>query len=134
VTYSLLMNVAAYLFTAHAFRSSAPLSSLTAQQAVWLVIVGLGGALVQLPVIGWMTQVAASAAVLHAVFGVDWNERNGVWNCSTVGHVSVLDSTRAGLAALKRLKLGSVVRESRRTSVWFNQESAVSEFSAVRIK
>ena len=59
----------AYLETVHAFTASAPLAHLTIPQCVLLLIVSGGVSVVQLPVLGWFSQIAIVAAALSSFFG-----------------------------------------------------------------
>jgi hypothetical protein len=70
---SLLMWVgitAAYLLSANAFRASPPLAAFDLPATMLLLAAGLGGSLLQLPVLGWFTQIAVLAAALHGFSGV----------------------------------------------------------------
>jgi len=59
-----------YLISAHAFLASPPLATLSFAATMLLLASGLGGSLVQLPVLGWFTQIAVYAAALHGFFNV----------------------------------------------------------------
>jgi uncharacterized membrane protein YbhN (UPF0104 family) len=59
-----------YLFSARAFLASPPLATLSFAATMLLLASGLGGSLVQLPVLGWFTQIAVYAAALHGFFSV----------------------------------------------------------------
>lgn len=61
---------ATYWFTAHAFRSTPALAELSFAGTVLLMATGIGGSVLQLPGIGWFTQIAVLAAALHSLFGV----------------------------------------------------------------
>jgi len=70
---SLLMWVgiaAAYLCCTHAFVACPPLAGLSIAGIMLLMATSLGGSLLQLPVIGWFTQMAVLAAALHGFFAV----------------------------------------------------------------
>jgi hypothetical protein len=60
---------AAYLQTVHAFVSTPELASLTYSRVMLLMAVSLGGSLVQLPIVGWFTQIAVMATAMHALYG-----------------------------------------------------------------
>jgi glycosyltransferase 2 family protein len=53
-----------------AFGHTPALAALTFPQTMLLVAASIGGSLVQLPVIGWFTQIAAMALTLHVVLNV----------------------------------------------------------------
>jgi uncharacterized membrane protein YbhN (UPF0104 family) len=58
-----------YLESAHAFRASAPLATLGFAATMLLLATSMGGSLLQLPILGWFTQIALIAAALHGFFG-----------------------------------------------------------------
>lgn len=60
----------AYYATAHAFRSSPPLADLTVAGTMLIMATSMGGSLLQLPVVGWFTQIGFLAAALHLLFDV----------------------------------------------------------------
>jgi uncharacterized membrane protein YbhN (UPF0104 family) len=59
----------AYLETTQAFVASPPLAGMTASQCVLLMVVSGGASIVQLPVIGWFTQIAFVATAISKFFG-----------------------------------------------------------------
>jgi uncharacterized membrane protein YbhN (UPF0104 family) len=59
-----------YLNCAHAFRAAPSLATLTFAATMLLLATSLGGSLIQLPILGWFTQIAVLAAALHGFFGV----------------------------------------------------------------
>ena len=59
----------AYMQTAHAFVNTQELSSLTFSRTMLLMASSLGASLLQLPIIGWFTQIAATAATMHTLYG-----------------------------------------------------------------
>ncbi len=59
----------AYQQTALAFVHTPELAGLSFSRTMLLMAVSLGGSLVQLPVVGWFTQIAAMAAAMHAFYG-----------------------------------------------------------------
>ena len=59
-----------YLFAAHSVRSSPDLTGLGLASLMLIMATSMGTSLLQLPVVGWLTQVAALAAAYHAFFGV----------------------------------------------------------------
>ena len=61
---------ASYLLSATAFRASPHLATFTLSATMLLLASGLGGSLLQLPVLGWFTQIAVLAAALHGFFAV----------------------------------------------------------------
>ena len=59
-----------YYATAHAFRSSPPLAGLTIAGTMLIMATSMGGSLLQLPVVGWFTQIGVLAGALHLFFDV----------------------------------------------------------------
>jgi glycosyltransferase 2 family protein len=59
----------AYLQTAHAFVHTPELGGLTFSQTMLLMAVSIGGSLLQLPIIGWFTQIAVTATAMHTFYG-----------------------------------------------------------------
>jgi uncharacterized membrane protein YbhN (UPF0104 family) len=59
----------AYVETAHAFVDTPELAGLTFARTMLLMGASIGGSVLQLPVIGWFTQIAVLAAAMHAFFG-----------------------------------------------------------------
>jgi uncharacterized protein (TIRG00374 family) len=59
----------AYVQTAHAFPETPELANLNFSRTMLLMAVSLGGSLVQLPVLGWFTQIAATAAAMVKIYG-----------------------------------------------------------------
>ena len=60
---------AAYLQTALAFADTPELASLNFSRTMLMVAVSLGGSLLQLPVLGWFTQIAVMATAMHGFYG-----------------------------------------------------------------
>jgi glycosyltransferase 2 family protein len=59
----------AYLQTAHAFVQTPELAGLTFSRTMLLMAASIGGSLLQLPIIGWFTQIAVTAAAMHTFYG-----------------------------------------------------------------
>ena len=59
-----------YLMGATAFRATPELAGFSISATMLVMATGMGGSVVQLPVLGWFTQVALFAATMHALFGV----------------------------------------------------------------
>jgi hypothetical protein len=64
-----VMIGAAYMQTAHAFVHTPELAGLTFSRTMLLMAASIGGSLLQLPIIGWFTQIAVTAAAMHAFYG-----------------------------------------------------------------
>jgi len=59
----------AYVQTAHAFVHTPELATLTFSRTMLLMAASIGGSLLQLPIIGWFTQIAVTAAAMHEFYG-----------------------------------------------------------------
>ncbi len=59
-----------YLESARAFTASPILGSMTFTGVMLLMATSLGASLLQLPILGWFTQIAALAAAYHEFYGV----------------------------------------------------------------
>ena len=59
----------AYVQTLHAFVDTPQLASITFSRTMLLMGASIGGSLLQLPVIGWFTQIAVTAAAMHEFYG-----------------------------------------------------------------
>ncbi len=59
----------AYYQTAHAFVQTPELATLSFSRTMLLMAASIGGGLLTLPVIGWFTQIAATAAAMQAFYG-----------------------------------------------------------------
>jgi hypothetical protein len=59
----------AYMQTAHAFVQTPELAELTFSRTMLLMAASIGGSLLQLPIIGWFTQIAVTATAMHTFYG-----------------------------------------------------------------
>jgi uncharacterized membrane protein YbhN (UPF0104 family) len=59
----------AYLETARAFVNTPELGGLTFSRTMLLMAASIGGSLLQLPIIGWFTQIAVTATAMHTFYG-----------------------------------------------------------------
>jgi glycosyltransferase 2 family protein len=78
--YSLFMwalITGAYLMTTRAFVDSPPLATMTLARCMVLMAASMLVSAVQLPVIGWFTQIAAVAATMQSFFAVRWEPALG---------------------------------------------------------
>ncbi len=76
-----------YLFSAHAFQASPTLTGITFTGVMLLMATSMGASLLQLPILGWFTQIAVLATAFHAFFGVP------VETASACGTVALLTTT-----------------------------------------
>ncbi|MDE1155234.1 MAG: lysylphosphatidylglycerol synthase transmembrane domain-containing protein [Acidobacteriaceae bacterium] len=59
-----------YFESARAFVNTTELTTFTVPQTMLLMATSMGGSLLQLPVLGWFTQIGVLAVALHGFFGV----------------------------------------------------------------
>ena len=59
----------AYVQTLHAFVSTPQLATISFSSTMLLMGASIGGSLLQLPIIGWFTQIAVTAAAMNAFYG-----------------------------------------------------------------
>lgn len=59
----------AYLETVHAFTASPPLAGMTFSRCILLMMISGGVSVLQLPVLGWFSQIAFVATALSSLFG-----------------------------------------------------------------
>lgn len=71
----------AYLVSIRAFVDSPPLHTLTLARCIVLMAAGMAVSIVQLPVVGWFTQIAALTYAMQQLFGAAWEPALG---CSAV--------------------------------------------------
>jgi len=71
------MIALAYLETTRAFVDSPPLHTLTVARCMVLMAASMLASTIQLPVIGWFTQIAAVAAATQQLFGAAWEPALG---------------------------------------------------------
>ena len=67
----------AYLETIRAFVDSPQLHSITLARCLVLMAAGMAASTIQLPVIGWFTQIAVLAAAMQQLFGAAWEPALG---------------------------------------------------------
>ncbi|HMH12311.1 MAG TPA: lysylphosphatidylglycerol synthase transmembrane domain-containing protein [Edaphobacter sp.] len=60
---------AAYQQSLHSFTNTPELATLSFSRTMLLMAASIGGSLLQLPIIGWFTQIAVTAAAMHAFYG-----------------------------------------------------------------
>jgi hypothetical protein len=65
-----LFIAATYFCSTHAFQAAPSLATLSFAATMLLLATSLGGSMLQLPILGWFTQIAVLAAALHGFFNV----------------------------------------------------------------
>lgn len=64
-----LLIALSYVQTVHAFAAEPTLAQLSFASTMLLMGASIGSSLLQLPVLGWFTQIGATAASMHAFYG-----------------------------------------------------------------
>ncbi len=118
--YSLLMwgmIGATYWQVAHAFARTPELAGLSYSRTMLLMAVSLGGSLVQLPVVGWFTQIAALAAAMRGLYGAPIEAATACAALLVV--VTSLSIVPVGLmfAGVEGVSLRGLARESKAAEV-----------------
>jgi glycosyltransferase 2 family protein len=113
--YSLCMWAAisaAYLMTTRAFVDSPQLASMTLPRCMVLMAASMLASTVQLPIIGWFTQIAAVAAAMQQLFSVRWEPALGC--AALLLAVTFLSVIPLGLiwARIEQVSLRKVSEES----------------------
>lgn len=103
----------AYVQTAHAFVSTPELAGLTYARTMLLMAASIGGSLLQLPIIGWFTQIAVTAAAMHEFYGAPVEAATACG--ALLLFVTFLSIIPVGLifARVERVGLRSVANESK---------------------
>jgi hypothetical protein len=102
----------AYLETCRAFVASPQLASMTAAKSVLLMVISGSASVIQLPVLGWFTQIGLVAAAIASFFGVAPEPAMGC--AATLLVVTFLGIVPVGLiwARFERISLIRVAAES----------------------
>jgi glycosyltransferase 2 family protein len=107
-----LLITVAYLDTTRAFVASPPLASMTPAKCVLLMVVSGGASVVQLPVLGWFTQIGLVEEAIRNFFGAAAEASMGC--AATLLVVTFLGIVPVGLlwARFDRVSLVQVTAES----------------------
>ena len=102
----------AYVQTLHAFVDTPELATLSFSRTMLLMGASIGGSLLQLPVIGWFTQIAVTAAAMHAFYGAPIEAATACGALLLI--VTFLSIIPAGLifARLEHVSLNKVAAET----------------------
>jgi hypothetical protein len=102
----------AYVETMRAFVASPPLAGMTLSRCILLLAISGGASAIQLPIIGWFSQIAFVAAALGSFFGVTPEAATAC--AATLLLVTFLSSIPVGLiwAQFENISLRSVAAES----------------------
>lgn len=107
----------AYFVTLRAFVDSPPLHHLTLSECMVLMAVGMASSTIQLPILGWFTQIAIFAGALQHLFGAAWEPAFG--SSAVLLIVTYLSIIPAGLiwARVDRISLRKITKETEAKSV-----------------
>lgn len=113
----------AYVQTTHAFPATPQLATLSYARTMLLMGASIGGSLLQLPIIGWFTQIGVTAAAMATFYGAPIEAATACGALLLL--VTFLSIIPAGLifARVERISLRSVAAES-------SDESAAAAQSA----
>lgn len=102
----------AYFITCRAFTAAPELATLGPQKSVLLMVASGGASIVQLPVIGWFTQIGLVAVVMSLVLGVSHEAATAC--AATLLLVTFLSIIPVGLiwAQIEHVSLRNVTAES----------------------
>jgi glycosyltransferase 2 family protein len=117
----------AYLETAQAFVASPPLAGMTPAKCVLLMVISGGASALQLPIIGWFTQIGIVAAAISSIFGA---EPEAATACAaTILAVTFLEIIPVGLiwAQFEHVSLRKLATESGQASQELVSEDPASE-------
>jgi hypothetical protein len=103
----------AYVQTAHAFVETPELTGLTFARTMLLMAASIGGSVLQLPVIGWFTQIAVLATAMHEFYGAPVEAATACGGALLV--VTNLSIVPVGLvyARVQKVSLKAVAEESK---------------------
>ena len=104
-----------YVQTAHAFIATPELAGLTYSRTMLLMAASIGGSLLQLPIIGWFTQIAVTAAAMHEFYAAPIEAATACGALLLI--VTFLSIIPAGLifARVERISLKTAADESSQT-------------------
>jgi hypothetical protein len=108
---------AAYLETMMAFTASPELAAVTPAEGVLLMIVSGGASIIQLPVLGWFTQIGLVAGAISKFFGVAPEAAMGC--AATLLLITFLGIVPLGLiwSRFERISLKQMTEESEHAGV-----------------
>jgi len=100
-----------YMLSARAFTLEPTLAHFGFTATMLILATSMGGSLLQLPVLGWFTQIAINAAALHGFFGVPLEAATA--SATVMLFVMSLDIIPLGLIAarLQGVSVGEATRE-----------------------
>jgi hypothetical protein len=102
----------AYVQTLHAFVDTPELATISFSRTMLLMGASIGGSLLQLPIVGWFTQIAVTAAAMHTFYGAPIEAATACGALLLV--VTFMSIIPAGLIAarLNHISLKKVAAES----------------------
>jgi glycosyltransferase 2 family protein len=125
-----LLIALSYLETMQAFTASPELAAMTTAKGVLMMIVSGGASVIQLPVLGWFTQIGLVAGAISKFFGVTPEAAMGC--AATLLLVTFLGIVPVGLlwARFERISLKQITEESESAGVELTHSGPVREEAA----
>jgi glycosyltransferase 2 family protein len=107
-----ILIVSAYFLTMRAFTESPQLAHITLAQGMVVEAAGMASSVIQLPVVGWFTQIGLVSAAMQSLLGVAWEPALGCGAMLLV--VTFLSVVPIGLvwAHFENVSLRKVTEES----------------------
>jgi len=102
----------AYVETLHAFVDTPQLATITFSRTMLLMGASIGGSALQLPVIGWFTQIAVTAAAMHEFYGAPIEAATACGALLLIFTFLCIIPTGLVFARLNHLSLKKVAAES----------------------
>ncbi len=106
----------AYVQTLHAFVTTPELANISFSSTMLLMGASIGGSILQLPILGWFTQIAVTAAAMHEFYGAPIDASTACGALLLL--VTFLSIIPAGLIAarLNHISLKSATTEAEATT------------------
>ncbi|HEY0262934.1 MAG TPA: lysylphosphatidylglycerol synthase transmembrane domain-containing protein [Granulicella sp.] len=106
------MIASAYVQTTHAFVETPQLATLTFSRTMLLMAASIGGGLLTLPIIGWFTQIAATAAAMQGFYGAPIESATACGALLLVVTMLCIVPTGLIFAQIEQVSLKRVAEES----------------------
>ena len=106
------MIATSYVEVLHAFQQTPELAAVTFPSAMLLMAANQGGSLVQLPIVGWFTQIGVSAAAVHEFYGAPIETATACGTMILVVTFLCIIPFGLVLARLERVSLKNVAEQS----------------------
>ena len=120
----------AYFVTIRAFVDSPPLHTISLARCLVLMAAGMAASALQLPIIGWFTQIAVLAAAMQQLFGAAWEPALGCGALLLI--VTFLSVIPIGLvwARFDHVSLRKISEESEGAGAHIEEQTGVEALTA----